>query len=98
MNITFRLLYRQTLRSSFKNGEITEDQYAILMDALRHPVRRRKLGNTDVDLMDEIEKYVSSNVPKTGNFLIAIVVWLKDHWVDILKFLLTLLVLLDEPK
>jgi len=89
MEHNFRFLYRMALRQSYEEGQLSDKDYETLMDALRRP--RRRKGATTIDLMEEIEKYTMEQVPKSGDFWEFIVDWLKEHWFDVLKFLLSLL-------
>jgi hypothetical protein len=91
MEHNFRFLYRTALRQSYEEGQLSDKDYEILMNALRRP--RRCKGATTIDLMDEIEKYTMEQVPKGGKFWEFVVDWLKENWVSVLKFLLSLLVL-----
>jgi hypothetical protein len=94
----FRLAYRVALHSSFKDGKITQDQFDILHDALMRPIRKKRTGEK-VDLLDEVENYAITNAPKTGEFFDNLIEWLKAHWMEILKLLLSLLPLfLAEPE
>jgi hypothetical protein len=91
----FKFLYRRAARESFRDGKLTQDQYDQLMQVLRHPIRNRLNGTGRTDLLIEVEKYTYEQMPKEGINWEAIIQWLKDHWFDILKLLLSLLVLLE---
>ena len=93
----FKFIYRRAARESFRDGKLTQDQYDKIMMALRHPIRKRLRGEERVDLMAEVEKYTAENMPKGKLDWATIVQWLKDHWMDILKLLLSLVVFLEEP-
>jgi hypothetical protein len=91
----FKFLYRRAARESFREGKLTKDQYDQLMQVLRHPLRKKLKSAEQTDLLVEIENYTYERVPKEGITWEAIIQWLKDHWLDILKLLLSLLVLLE---
>lgn len=93
----FKVLYRRAARESFKEGVLTQEQYAQLMEVLRHPLRKKLRSNEKINLLNEVEKYTNKNIGKQGAGWDAVLQWLKDHWVDILKLLLSLLVLLEPP-
>ncbi len=93
----FKVLYRRAARESFSAGKLTHEQYDKLMLVLRHPIRRRLAGNGKINILAEVEKYTHDNLPKEGINWEVILQWLKDHWVDILKLILSLVVLLEPP-
>lgn len=93
----FKFMYRRAARESLRDGKLTKEQYDKIMMALRHPIRKRLQGEERVDLMAEVEKYTAENMPKGKLDWPTIVQWLKDHWMDILKLLLSLVVLLEQP-
>lgn len=95
----FRFLYRRAARESFREGTLTQEQYTQVMQVLVHPVRKRRVTGERVDILAEIEKYTQENMPKSGIDWAAILQWLKDHWFDILKLILSLVVILEPaPK
>jgi hypothetical protein len=91
----FKVLYRRAARESFQEGRITQEQYDQLMQVLRHPIRNRLNGVGRIDLLVEVKNYTYERLPKEGINWEIIIQWLKDHWLDILKLLLSLLVLLE---
>jgi hypothetical protein len=89
-------MYRRAARESFRSGAIDKKQYEQLISAARHPFRKRLVGNNPMDLMEEIEKYTNENMPKEGKInWETIIQWLKDHWMDILKLVISLSVFLE---
>lgn len=93
----FKFLYRRAARESFREGTINREQYNQVMEVLRHPIRRRKASSEQVNILEEVEKYTQNEMPKEGINWQAILQWLKDHWMDILKLILSLVVVLVEP-
>jgi hypothetical protein len=93
----FKVLYRRAARESFSAGKLTQEQYNQIMLVLRHPVRQRLNGTSRVNILAEVEKYTHENMPKEGINWEAILQWLKDHWLEILKLILSLVVLLEPP-
>src|SRR4030042_6111200 len=93
----FKVLYRRAARESFRDGKLTQDQYDQIMQVLRHPIRQRLNGTGRVNILAKVEEYTRDNLPKTGINWEAILQWLKDHWFDILKLILSLIVLLEPP-
>jgi len=93
----FKFLYRRAARESLREGKLSREQYTQIMQVLRHP-RRLKLNSSEqVDILAEVEKYSHENMPKEGINWQAILQWLKDHWLEILKLILSLVVLLEPP-
>lgn len=99
-----KLTMRIAARVSRRDGKLTEEQYQTVMDAIRHPVRKCKDGST-INLMEKIENQVNTEMGKQGLDINwdAIIQWFKDHWLDVLKMIISLLplfVILDSgpPK
>lgn len=93
----FKVLYRRAARESFRDGKLTQEQYEQIMLVLRHPIRRRLNGTGRTDILAEVEKYTREKMPKEGINWEAILQWLKDNWLTILKLILSLVVLLEPP-
>jgi hypothetical protein len=93
----FKVLYRRAARESFSAGKLTQEQYDQIMLVLRHPIRRRLNKAGRVNILAEVEKYTHENMPKEGINWEAILQWLKDNWLTILKLILSLVVLLEPP-
>ena len=93
----FHRIYARAMRYNFKEGIITEEQYKKLMYPLRWGIRKRLHSQDSVDVMQEVEKYIMDNVPKTGlgDLFEKIFDFIKEHWFDILKLILSLVVLLE---
>jgi hypothetical protein len=93
----FKVLYRRAARESFNEGNLTQEQYKQIMLVLRHPIRQRLSGTGRINILAEVEKYTSEKMPREGVNWEAILQWLKDHWLEILKLILSLVVLLEPP-
>lgn len=93
----FRRTYVRALRHNLKEGLITEEQFRKLMDPLRWGKRRKQGANGTVDVWQEVESYITNNLPKEGisDFFEAVFDFIKEHWFDILKLILSLVVLLE---
>lgn len=93
----FRRMYIRALRYNSREGIITDDQFQKLMAPLRWRGRKRQNSNETVDVMQEVEKYVTAHIPKEGvkDFFAAVFEYVKEHWLDILKLILSLVVLLE---
>lgn len=93
----FKFLYRRAARESLAEGKLTQVQYDQIMQVLRHPIRRKLNQIGTVNILAEIEKYTNNNLPKTGINWEIVLQWLKDHWEDILKLIISLVILLEPP-
>jgi len=93
----FRRIYIRALRYNLKEGLITDEQFQKLMQPLRWGIRKRRRSRETVNVMQEVEKYVMDNVPKSGisDIFAWIFEFVKEHWFDILKLILSLVVLLE---
>lgn len=95
----FKFLYRRAIREAYASGQMSAEQYSQLTQVLRHPIRKRLRGEERVDILAEIEKYTLDKLPKEGINWNGILQWLKDNWQEILKLVLSLVVLLEPaPK
>jgi len=93
----FKFLYRRAAREAFAEGKISKEQYTQLALVLRHPIRKRLDSPEKIDILAKVEQYVNENGPKTGIDWEAIIQWLKDNWLTILKLILSLIVVLEPP-
>ena len=81
--MTFRLTYRRLLIDSYRDGTLSRKDYRILLDAHLRPNRRNEQGEK-IDLNIEVEKYAR----RQGGSIWS---WIKAHWFEILKLILSLL-------
>jgi hypothetical protein len=93
----FKFLYRRAAREAFAEGTISKEQYTQLTQVLRNPIRKRLDSTEKVDILAEVEQYTNKNGPKAGIDWEAIIQWLKDNWLTILKLILSLIVVLEPP-
>jgi hypothetical protein len=98
-----KMALRVAARHSRRDGQITPEQYAAVMDAIRHP-ERKKLDGTPINLIDAVEEYTTQQMGVQGKFIDwqGVIQWFKDHWPQIIQTLCSLLSLCilfaDEPK
>lgn len=80
------MVLRAEARHSKREGLLTKEQYEIVMDAIRHPDRQKKDG-TKVNLIEEIEKYTTSQMGVQGRLIdwASVKQWFKDHWLQIIQ-------------
>jgi hypothetical protein len=76
-------------------GLLSLQDYTTLMDACKCPRRTTKDGQR-INLMEELEKHVKENAFKGDlqSFWQKLVIWFKENWPEVLKLLLSLLLLL----
>jgi len=87
--------------SSLQEGTLTKQQYRQITKIINHP-RQIKSDGVPVDLLYEIDNYVNNHLVKIDWKITwaNIIKWIKEHWLEILKFVLGLIPLLfvDLPK
>ena len=87
-----KLIMRTAARHSYRDGTLSEEHYQLVMDTIRHPIRECKDG-TICNIMEKIESHVTAAMGKQGLSInwTAILQWLKDNWLVIVKLILALL-------
>ncbi len=94
---------RVAARHAKRDGQITAEQYAVVMDAIRHP-ERKKIDGTSINLVEEVEKYTTQQMGVQGKLVDwpGVIQWFKDHWSQIIQTLCSLISLCilfaDTPK
>jgi|SRR3972149_506053 len=76
---------RQELMRRRDEGKVSEEEYGQAFDAMENPRTAQRVILRSQDELGEIDWD-------------GIVQWIKDHWLDILKIILTICLLFLEPK
>ena len=97
--LKFKPLYRIAARRSLREGTISREDYDKVMETLRWPRRLRRDSGETVEVLDGVQDYVYGQMELEGRKIDwdGVLEWIKEHWVDILKIIITLLVLLEPP-
>ena len=91
----FRQHFKRALQESMSEGKLDLKDYTMLMDACKHPRRIAKDGRL-INLMEEAEKHIRETALKGDlqSFWQKLVIWLKENWPEIVKLILSLLLIL----
>jgi hypothetical protein len=91
----FQAHFRRALQESMSEGQLDLKDYTMLMDACKHPRRMAKDGRL-INLMEEAENHIRETAFKgdLGSFWQRVVLWLKENWPEIVKLILSLLLIL----
>ena len=97
--IKFKPLYRIAARRGLREGTISREDYDKVMETLRWPHRLRRDSGEKVEVLGEIQDYVYGQMVLESRKIDwnGVLDWIKEHWIDILKIIISLLVLLDPP-
>lgn len=97
--LKFKPIYRIAAKQSFKEGLLTQDEYDKVLETLRWPIRVHKETKTPIRVLDAIQTFVYLELEKENKAINwdAILQWLKENWLTILKLIISLLVILDPP-
>ena len=66
-------------------------RYKVLRDAAIRPLRTNRQGQV-INLMTEIERHARRQLKNVAITWDIIIQWLKDHWQDILKLIISLVI------
>ncbi len=86
--VTFRSTYRRALTESYREGQLSKKDYAVLLDAYQRPNRSNARGDR-INLMAEVEKCVHKHIKVIDWPMIW--KWIKENWITILKLIFSLL-------
>lgn len=91
----FQARFKRALQESMAEGTLDLKDYTMLMDACKHPRRIAKDGRL-INLMEETERHIRETAFKGDlqSFWQKLVIWLKENWPEIVKLILSLLVIL----
>ena len=97
--LKFKPLYRMAARKGRREGTISREDYDKVMETLRWPQRTRRDSGDKVEVLNSVQDYVYGQMEIEGCKIDwdGVLEWIKEHWVDILKIIITLLVLLEPP-
>ena len=97
--LKFKPIYRIAARRALRAGTLSRDDYDKVMETLRWPHRIRKESGDKVAVLPVVQDYVYEQMELEGLEIDwdGILDWIKDHWVDILKIIISLLILLEPP-
>jgi len=97
--LKFKPLYRIAARRGLREGTISRDDYDKVMETLRWPHRLRRDSSENIEVLGEVQDYVYGQMELEGRKIDwdSVLEWIKDHWVDILKVIISLLLLLEPP-
>jgi hypothetical protein len=91
----FQAHFKRALQESMSEGKLNLQEYIMLMDACKRPRRIAKDGRL-INLMEETERHIRETAFKGDlqSFWQKLVIWLKENWPEIVKLILSLLVIL----
>jgi hypothetical protein len=98
--VAFRRAVRRALNQVVRDNRCSSDDHAKVLAVMRRPIRHLKSGGAEVDVVRRWRDSVAEQVTKAGLFVgsgaipwAALVDWLVEHWPDILRLLIAILVL-----
>ena len=95
----FKPVYRVAIRRSLKAGLITQEEYDTAMVPLRWPIRRDRRTKKRIHVLDKVRDFCYEGMNAEGIRVdwAKLIVWIKENWSDILKFIITLFIFLEPP-
>ena len=95
----FKPVYRLALRRSLREGLLTNDEYEQAMVPLRWPTRQDRVSKKRIHVLDKVRDFCFEGMEAEGVRIdwSKLIIWIKENWPDILKFIVTLLIFLEPP-
>jgi len=97
--LRFKPIYRIALKRDYKAGLLTQEDYERGMEPLRWPIRTKRETKEKVNILDCVRDFVYTGMV-TDSLDIDwsnILKWIKEHWVQILELIISLLLILEPP-